>query len=111
MLTPILALLFLLNSPRASAMHIGFMPPPSTEISADADGDGVADGRDSCAATPSGYPVLVNGCASDSDGDGVADGADNCPGTHTDAVEIDRHGCSVRDRKHDNSIRFPVRFA
>lgn len=62
----------------------------------DADGDGVEDGSDLCASTPSGATVDANGCAAsqrDTDNDGVTDDKDLCantPGNET----ADSSGCS-----------------
>ncbi len=58
----------------------------------DSDGDGVYDGLDRCPGTRKGYPVDRDGCAIDSDGDGVVDGADACPNTPKGAA-VDSKGC------------------
>lgn len=60
---------------------------------ADADRDGVEDGRDQCPDTPFGTPVDAVGC-SDSDGDGVPDPADECPGTPA-GTRVDSRGCEL----------------
>ncbi len=72
----------------------------------DIDGDGVANGTDLCAFTPTGAIVDVNGCSQaqvDSDGDGVCNpgapasfctGTDLCPGTPA-ATPVDANGCSA----------------
>jgi OOP family OmpA-OmpF porin len=58
----------------------------------DADGDAVADKKDSCPNTPAGAPVDSKGCPSDSDHDGVYNGPDACPNTIAGA-EVDARGC------------------
>lgn len=58
----------------------------------DADGDAVADKKDSCPNTPSGASVDAKGCPSDSDHDGVFNGPDACPNTIAGA-EVDARGC------------------
>lgn len=65
----------------------------------DTDADGVPDGKDRCANTPSGVMVDATGCPTDSDGDRVWDGVDQCPGTPRAAV-VDATGCPV-DRDGD----------
>ena len=52
------------------------IPSEFLDRRADADEDGVRDGRDRCFNTPLGAPVNARGCPSDSDGDGVADHLD-----------------------------------
>lgn len=59
---------------------------------ADADGDGVPDGRDRCPGTAAGASVDAQGCESDSDGDGVSDRLDACPGTAA-GLAVDSRGC------------------
>ncbi len=59
---------------------------------ADADGDGVADKKDQCAATPAGAKVDENGCPMDADKDGVFDGTDKCPRT-LQGLKVDEKGC------------------
>jgi len=58
----------------------------------DTDGDGVFDGIDRCPDTPRGWAVDATGCPLDSDGDGVPDGADACPNTPQGA-RVDSRGC------------------
>jgi OOP family OmpA-OmpF porin len=60
----------------------------------DADGDGVADAKDTCPGTPAGAIVDMNGCPKDSDGDGVPDGLDRCDGTPR-GVKVDAKGCPL----------------
>ncbi|MBF0194541.1 MAG: OmpA family protein [Magnetococcales bacterium] len=60
----------------------------------DEDGDGVADSKDKCPATPKGVKVGPTGCPSDSDGDGIADNMDSCPDTSAN-VTVDTHGCPL----------------
>jgi outer membrane protein OmpA-like peptidoglycan-associated protein len=63
----------------------------------DADGDGVRDRRDRCAATPQGAEVGHDGCPLDDDRDGIPNGLDRCPGTRTSDV-VGPNGCpSDRD--------------
>lgn len=58
----------------------------------DMDGDGIADRRDTCPATPAGAVVDPQGCPADSDGDQVYNGLDACPNTPGGAA-VDRTGC------------------
>ena len=58
----------------------------------DADGDGIADRRDSCPATPTGAVVDPQGCPSDADRDKVFNGLDSCPNT-VEGAEVDARGC------------------
>jgi OOP family OmpA-OmpF porin len=58
----------------------------------DADGDGVADGKDKCPGTPTGATVDATGCPTDADGDGSFDGIDKCAGTPKGAT-VDGNGC------------------
>ncbi|HEV2670849.1 MAG TPA: OmpA family protein [Gemmatimonadales bacterium] len=58
----------------------------------DADGDGVADKKDTCPNTPAGATVDAKGCPSDSDKDGVYNGIDTCPNT-IEGAEVDARGC------------------
>jgi outer membrane protein OmpA-like peptidoglycan-associated protein len=58
----------------------------------DADGDAIADKKDSCPNTPAGASVDAKGCPSDSDHDGVFNGVDACPNTMA-AAEVDARGC------------------
>jgi outer membrane protein OmpA-like peptidoglycan-associated protein len=58
----------------------------------DADGDGVFDGLDQCPNTPAGARVNASGCPADSDGDGVSDGIDACENTPSGA-NVDAKGC------------------
>lgn len=60
----------------------------------DADGDGVPDKHDRCAATPRGAVVNRAGCPTDSDHDGILDGLDQCPGTPAGAV-VNGAGCPL----------------
>ena len=60
----------------------------------DLDRDGVADGRDTCPATPAGAVVDPQGCPSDSDRDKVFNGLDACPNTPLGA-EVNAQGCPV----------------
>jgi OOP family OmpA-OmpF porin len=64
-------------------------------IDPDSDGDGIADSKDACAATPSGTAVDEKGCPlakPDSDGDKVEDAKDECPGTPA-GTAVDEKGC------------------
>ena len=63
----------------------------------DADRDGVIDENDTCADTPEGATVDINGCADlqkDTDSDGVKDDKDTCTDTPEGAV-IDTDGCPL----------------
>src|SRR5690606_33528543 len=93
------------------------LPAPPPEILA-ADGDGVADGRDRCAATPRGVVVGADGCELDSDADGVVDRTDACPGTPP-GTRTDVRGCELRQEirlpsvtfEHDSDRLLPEAFA
>ncbi len=63
----------------------------------DSDGDGVADGSDSCRNTAAGVPVDRVGCPLpiDTDQDGVLDAADRCPNT-TPGARVDGSGCEAQ---------------
>ena len=66
----------------------------------DEDGDGVADRKDKCPATPAGVTVDATGCPLDGDGDGVPDFQDKCPTEKgLPALEgcPDRDGDGIRD--------------
>ncbi|SMB88004.1 OmpA/MotB domain protein [Hymenobacter roseosalivarius DSM 11622] len=66
----------------------------------DEDGDGVADRKDKCPATPAGVAVDATGCPLDGDGDGVPDYQDKCPaekGLATLEGCPDRDGDGIRD--------------
>ncbi|MFQ5701524.1 MAG: thrombospondin type 3 repeat-containing protein [Acidobacteriota bacterium] len=110
-LTPLLGLLILLDAPQDVPQVSDVSAGPAVERAFDADGDGVADGNDRCPGTPAGFPVLSNGCARDVDEDGVADGIDDCPATLFDALGIDGHGCSTRQRKKGRSARLLTKLA
>lgn len=69
-------------------------PAPPPPAAPDADGDGVPDGRDECAETPSWVRVEPNGCPPDFDQDGVADASDACPGTPP-GTQVDTRGCAL----------------
>lgn len=63
----------------------------------DSDNDGISDGNDLCAGTPSGQPVNSQGCAAsqlDSDNDGVKDDRDDCPNS-LPGENVDANGCKV----------------
>lgn len=67
-------------------------PPQSAN---DADGDGVLDGADNCANTPTSETADSNGCSPsqlDTDNDGVSNADDACPGT-PDGTAVDATGC------------------
>src|SRR5690606_37029692 len=93
------------------------LPAPPPEIP-DADGDGVADSRDRCAATPRGAEVDADGCELDSDADGVVDRTDACPGTPP-GTRTDVRGCELRQEirlpsvtfEHDSDRLLPEAFA
>src|SRR5438067_847357 len=70
-----------------SVLHLG-------SVRKDSDGDGVADNKDACPATPAGVIVDQRGCPLDADQDGVPDGLDKCPGTPAGA-HVDATGCST----------------
>ena len=73
-------------------------------LAPDADGDGVADGSDSCPSTPNGESVNVSGCGAsqlDSDNDGVYDNLDQCPNTPAGA-SVNASGCSASQLDSDN---------
>lgn len=72
--------------------------------SRDNDNDGVINGLDDCANTPSAERASVdgNGCgpsqnAADFDGDGIGNTADDCPATTANAA-VDSAGCSQEQR-------------
>lgn len=93
------------------------LPAPPPEIP-DADGDGVADSRDRCAATPRGAEVDADGCELDSDADGVVDRTDACPGTPP-GTRTDVRGCELQQEirlpsvtfEHDSDRLLPEAFA
>jgi OOP family OmpA-OmpF porin len=62
----------------------------------DSDNDGVPDGIDQCADTPSGTVVDERGCPkiTDADNDGVPDDKDLCPFTPVN-VRVDKDGCPI----------------
>ncbi|MBI3245670.1 MAG: hypothetical protein HYZ50_04080 [Deltaproteobacteria bacterium] len=62
--------------------------------SGDSDGDGVANGADTCPATQFGCDVNASGCSLDGDHDGVCDGLDICANTTAGCV-ASTVGCSV----------------
>lgn len=66
----------------------------TAQAAVDTDGDGVVDGRDRCAATPTGQAVDGQGCPlpADSDADGVPDDRDACPDTDV-GVAVLSTGC------------------
>lgn len=70
----------------------------------DTDGDGVDDCSDQCPGTPTGIPVLSNGCPEtdpiDPDGDGVPDVQDGCPDTPA-GEPVDANGCSCTQLDSD----------
>ncbi len=71
---------------------------------ADADGDGVPDKYDRCAATGAGLEVDALGCTADRDGDGVPDSEDDCLGTLPGA-QVDAGGCAIAvDRDRDGVV-------
>jgi hypothetical protein len=75
----------------------------------DADGDAIADKKDSCPSTPTGATVDAKGCPSDSDRDGVYNGPDTCPNT-TAGAEVDARGCPTdadRDGVYDGLDKCP----
>ena len=67
---------------------------PPTEMSGDADGDGVRDRDDACPTTAPGVNVDAQGCALDSDRDGVPNASDACPRTPA-GVSVDSRGCAL----------------
>ena len=75
----------------------------------DADGDGVSDKMDKCAATPAGVRVDATGCPLDSDRDGVADFQDKCANTPA-GVTVDSNGCPV-DSDRDGVADFQDKCA
>ncbi len=108
----------------------GLLAVSTTQVlAADADHDGVPDGRDRCpqtaalkrldptfpfvaavdparlASEPKSYPVDSNGCELDSDGDGVKGSADYCPDDAKEALVagIAPNGCP----KHSDSDGTP----
>ena len=60
---------------------------PERTGAADADGDGLADGADSC-------PAIANADQADADADGVGDACDTCPGTPADNPVL-ASGCAI----------------
>ena len=70
------------------------MAGPVTEMSGDADGDGVRDRDDACPTTAPGVNVDAQGCALDSDRDGVPNASDACPRTPA-GVSVDSRGCAL----------------
>ena len=81
-------------------------------VNTDGDKDGVIDENDTCADTPEGATVDINGCADsqkDTDGDGVKDDKDTCAdspeddtvdesGCHVDALYLDTNGVTIKAR-------------
>ena len=67
---------------------------PPTDMTADADGDGVRDRDDRCPGTAPGVDVDATGCPLDADRDGVPNASDACPGTGV-GVSVDRRGCAL----------------
>ena len=67
---------------------------PVTELSGDADGDGVRDRDDQCPTTAPGVNADAQGCALDSDRDGVPNASDACPRTPA-GVSVDSRGCAL----------------
>jgi len=69
----------------------------------DIDGDGVANGLDTCPNTPIGETVDANGCSDtqkDTDSDGVTDDIDTCPDT-PNGETVDANGCSDSQKDTD----------
>jgi OOP family OmpA-OmpF porin len=58
----------------------------------DSDRDGVEDKYDTCAQTPPGVIVDVNGCELDTDEDGIVNSQDSCPATPI-GLAVDKQGC------------------
>ncbi|GJM24396.1 MAG: hypothetical protein DHS20C16_08110 [Phycisphaerae bacterium] len=82
---------------QASSGGGGGGPPP------DGDGDGVADGSDDCADTPTGEAVDENGCSEsqlDDDDDGVFNDADICADTPSGET-VNAAGCSASQLDSD----------
>lgn len=75
----------------------------------DADGDGVIDEQDKCAATLAGVAVDAVGCPLDADKDGVPDYLDKCPDT-TAGAAVDSTGC-FEMLKQQVAIDLNVQFA
>lgn len=70
----------------------------------DDDGDGIINGDDLCANTPSGTFVDNNGCPAmqdDSDDDGVVDATDICPNT-PNGVNVNKNGCAIANEFESN---------
>jgi OOP family OmpA-OmpF porin len=63
----------------------------------DADGDGVINYADECAATPKGWPVDEKGCPKDSDGEGLMDGREMELGTDPMKADTDGDKCNDFD--------------
>ena len=77
----------------------------TVHVTADRDGDGIADAVDKCPDDPAGEhpdPKRLGCPSTDRDGDGIADAADLCPdeaaGDHPDPA---RAGCPFKDRDGD----------
>ena len=83
--------------------------------SADTDGDGVQDSRDSCFHTPTTASVDPHGCAVDNDDDRVVDYMDNCLDSKS-GIRVDKRGCAVENHEAEIMIggalfrRFLLRF-
>lgn len=73
----------------------------------DADGDGVADGGESCPGTPRGTRVDGAGCPDDLDKDGVRNLLDRCPDTPVGAM-VNTDGCPIEKVSVTLDIKFAV---
>ncbi len=79
--------------PAAPAAAPAAKPAPAAKA-ADSDGDGVADDKDRCPATPMGAKVDAQGCELDNDQDGVVDRLDKCPTTPA-GRRVNAQGCEL----------------
>ncbi len=82
-------------APPPPVSTVAHEPPAAGRLRVpDADGDGVPDAGDDCAATAPGVAVDFRGCAVDHDADGVPDHVDACRDTMR-GFSVDERGCAV----------------
>jgi outer membrane protein OmpA-like peptidoglycan-associated protein len=81
-----------------------------TLVTADNDGDGVANAMDKCPATPANALANADGCTPDTDKDGVYNYLDRCPNTPK-GLKVTDEGCPYdtdADGKYDDYDRCPL---